>query len=86
MPFMIFVPILSITAFVVILYYDKWKWVETDNKLSLAQSIFGIVTIGLSIIQVQQRQLFENSKKFKIHLEKLKKKGVYCLFQTTSRP
>ncbi|CAF1122033.1 unnamed protein product, partial [Brachionus calyciflorus] len=49
---MIFAPICSITAFLVILADVGWKWVETTSKVSFVHSIFGIVVIGLSIIQV----------------------------------
>ncbi|CAF1098188.1 unnamed protein product [Brachionus calyciflorus] len=49
---MIFVPICSLAAFLVILADVGWKWVETTSKVSFAHSIFGMVLIGLSLIQV----------------------------------
>lgn len=51
-PFMIIVSLISITAFIVILSELDWKWVTTDEPLNFAHSIFGIVAIGLPIIQV----------------------------------
>ena len=51
-PVMIFVPILSIIAFIVILADLGWKWVDIESKVGFAHSIFGIVVIGLSVIQV----------------------------------
>lgn len=49
---MILSPIFSIAAFLVILADLEWKWIEKTNKVSFAHSIFGIVLIGLSLIQV----------------------------------
>ena len=49
---MIFVPICSSVAFIVILADLEWKWLETTQLTNFVHSIFGIVTIGLSIIQV----------------------------------
>ena len=51
---MICVPIISIVAFIVILADLEWKWVEAsqDEALEFTHSIFGIVAICLSIIQV----------------------------------
>ena len=51
-PLMIFVPICSSVAFIVILADLEWKWLETTQLTNFVHSIFGIVTIGLSIIQV----------------------------------
>lgn len=51
---MIFLPICSITAFIVILAELDWKWVEISTPVEFAHSIFGIVTIGISIIQVSE--------------------------------
>lgn len=60
---MIFVPICSVTAFIVILADLNWKWVSASSKVEFAHSIFGIVTIGLSIIQVEYFNLLKNLKK-----------------------
>jgi hypothetical protein len=49
---MIFVPICSSAAFIVILADLDWKWCETTPVMNFVHSIFGIVTIGFSIIQV----------------------------------
>ena len=52
---MIFVPLLSIISFIVILAQLNWEWVLTENKLDLTHSIFGILAICLSIIQVSKK-------------------------------
>ena len=52
-PLMIFVPIVAITAFIVILADLDWKWVESSERLPFAHSIIGIITIGFSLIQVR---------------------------------
>ena len=49
---MISVPIISVTAFIVILADLEWKWVGQTLSLNFAHSILGIITIGFSIIQV----------------------------------
>lgn len=51
-PFMILIVIVELVAFLVILSSLDWSWVETDEKVNFVHSIFGITTIGLSIIQV----------------------------------
>ena len=56
-PIMISVPVLSLIAFLVILSDLDWQWVETSEQLNFAHSIFGIVTISLSIIQVKHKNL-----------------------------
>ncbi len=58
-PCMLLVPIMSIAAFVVVLYYNKWKWVEPSNSVGFAHSIIGIVTIGFSIIQVNKYSILD---------------------------
>ena len=52
---MFFIPIASIVGFIVILADLKWKWVELSNTLvvNFVHSIFGIVVIGFSFIQVR---------------------------------
>lgn len=57
-PMMIMVPIASVVAFIIILSYLDWKWVEAEEKTAFAHSIFGIFTICLSIIQVIVLLLF----------------------------
>jgi hypothetical protein len=51
-PVMIFVPICSIAALLVILAQLNWKWVSSSQSISLAHSIVGIVAICLSFFQV----------------------------------
>jgi hypothetical protein len=51
-PLMVCVPIISVAAFIIILANLDWTWVETENTIMFAHSIFGIVAIGLSLIQV----------------------------------
>jgi len=52
-PLMICVPLLSISAFIVILYQLEWTWIDSSvNKLNFAHSITGIVTISFSVVQV----------------------------------
>ena len=52
---MMCIPIVSIDSFIVILSDLKWKWVQlTDIQVvNFVHSIFGIVVIGLSFIQVK---------------------------------
>ena len=52
-PFMIFVVVLCIIAFLVILSDLNWQWVSQVNGVNFAHSIFGIFVIGLAIIQVK---------------------------------
>ena len=56
---MVCVPIISIAAFIIILWNLNWKWIEMEDKMMFAHSIFGIVAIGLSLIQVCE---FKNKK------------------------
>ena len=57
-PMMMSVPIISVAAFIVILWEANWQWISiSDSTTFFAHSIFGIVTIGLSIIQVSCFQL-----------------------------
>jgi hypothetical protein len=51
-PLMISVPIISIAAFIIILSYLDWDWVDSDRPLSFVHSILGIIVIFLSIVQV----------------------------------
>ena len=63
---MVFAPICSIISFIVILADFKWKWIElTDVQVvNFAHSIFGIVVVGFSIIQVNNfMSFFLNLKK-----------------------
>ena len=50
---MIFVVINSIVSFIVILADLNWKWVDSASPVSFAHSIFGILTVGLALIQVK---------------------------------
>jgi hypothetical protein len=43
---------MSFTAFMVILADLDWKWVARSGSINFIHSIFGIVTVGLAIIQV----------------------------------
>ena len=49
---MLMVPILSITAFIVILANLNWNWVKPSQILKFIHSLFGIAAIALSLIQV----------------------------------
>jgi len=63
---MVFAPICSIVSFIVILADLKWKWIElTDVQVvNFSHSIFGIVVIGFSVIQVNNfMSFFLNMKK-----------------------
>ena len=51
-PLMIFVPILSVIAFIVILAAAGWAWIPVSNKAAFAHSIFGIFAIVFSLVQV----------------------------------
>jgi presenilin-like A22 family membrane protease len=51
-PIMIMVPLMSIAAFILILAYNNWNWTDNDIKVNFAHSIFGIVAISVSILQV----------------------------------
>lgn len=51
-PLMILVPIFSIIALVIILVDLQGQWVIPEDKIAFIHSIFGIITIILSIIQV----------------------------------
>ena len=51
-PLMILVAVISIVGFIVILAYEEWSWLEIDDPVAFTHSIFGIVTIGLAILQV----------------------------------
>lgn len=51
---MLMVPILSVTAFIVMLANLNWSWTKPSKILQFIHSLFGIAAIGLSIIQVIQ--------------------------------
>lgn len=51
-PLMILVAVISIVAFIVILAYKEWSWLDTEDAVAFTHSIFGIVTIGLAVLQV----------------------------------
>ena len=52
-PLMVCVPLISIAAFIIILWGVGWAWVPLqDDTIIFSHSIFGIVTISFSIIQV----------------------------------
>ena len=46
------VPLLSIAAFLIILAFNDWKWVTSLRKKEYAHAIIGIITIALSVLQV----------------------------------
>ena len=53
-PMMMCVPIISIAAFILILWEADWQWISLyESTTFFTHSIFGIVTIGLSIVQVK---------------------------------
>lgn len=49
---MIFTLMISITAFILVLADKGWKWIQADERVAFAHSIFGIVVIGILIFQV----------------------------------
>ena len=49
---MVMVPIISFTAFIVILAALNWQWVVIGAPVNFAHSVLGIIVISLSIIQV----------------------------------
>jgi len=51
-PLMMFVAFASVIGFIIILADSDWKWLDTKIVANFVHSIFGIVTIGLSVIQV----------------------------------
>ena len=71
-PVMILVALISIAALLIILSARRWSWVNADEQpLEFAHSIFGIVTIGLSVIQVALgllRPSLEHPKRFIFNL------------------
>ena len=52
-PLMMSVPVVSIVAFMVILADLNWKWVDFElTPISFAHSIFGILAIAMSLVQI----------------------------------
>ena len=53
-PIMILVTLITLTSFVVILADTNWKWVAASDSTSVkfTHSIFGIITVCLTIVQV----------------------------------
>jgi hypothetical protein len=51
-PVMIFVPICSLVAFLVILAQLNWSWVSSANRTSFAHSIVGVLALVFSFVQV----------------------------------
>lgn len=51
-PIMMSAGLFSVIAFLVILAEADWKWIPVSESAAFAHSIFGIVCIGLAIIQV----------------------------------
>lgn len=51
-PLMVFVPIFCVIALVLILVDLNGQWIYPQNKIAFIHSIFGIITIIMSIIQV----------------------------------
>ena len=51
---MILVTIITFTSFIVILSDMNWKWIIASNNTSVVftHSIFGIITVSLTILQV----------------------------------
>lgn len=52
-PLMLSVLILSVIGLLVILADKRWAWIEPANVGSLVHSIFGMITIGLAVLQVR---------------------------------
>lgn len=70
---MMFVPVVAITAFIVILADLNWKWVDSNETIPFVHSIIGIITIGFSMIQVKRDILSSNGfKKFQIFFSVLR--------------
>ena len=51
-PLMILASLTAISAFIVILSFMEWTWIEIDEPIQFSHSIFGIVSIGTIVIQV----------------------------------
>lgn len=52
-PFMMCVTLASLAAFITILWDNKWSWVDYEiDMIEFIHSIFGICTIGFSVIQM----------------------------------
>ena len=53
-PLMIISAVITFTSFIVILSDKNWKWVIASNNTSVVftHSIFGIVTISFTVVQV----------------------------------
>jgi hypothetical protein len=60
-PLMISVPIITIAAFIVILWQLEWKWLVNSKDLLIAfiHSIVGIICIALSVIQVSIKRILK---------------------------
>ena len=52
-PLMIMVPVFSIIALVVILVELNGQWANPEDRIKFIHSVFGIITIIMSIIQVK---------------------------------
>ena len=50
--FMIIVPTISVVSFIIILDQLKWRWVSNEKTIEFTHSIFGILAICFSVIQV----------------------------------
>lgn len=50
--FMMLVPIVTITGFIVILADQDWTWLDQSIALNFAHSIIGIITLSFSVIQM----------------------------------
>ena len=83
---MIAVTLVSVGAFIAILADVGWNWIEIDEPLAFSHSIVGIVTVGLSIIQVNFLFLsnnicFDSKRKWNKFITR-KKKDDRRIFET----
>lgn len=51
-PLMILTYILTLVSLIVILVEKDWRWISQSNPTAFVHSIFGLVLIGLSTLQV----------------------------------
>ena len=52
-PLMLSVPLISLAAFILILSQLNWSWVTISSSVGFTHSIFGIVVVALSLVQVR---------------------------------
>ncbi len=55
--FMILTFLISFSSFIVILSYVEWKWVDRSKPVAFTHSVFGILAISLSLVQVSPNNI-----------------------------